>query len=300
MTAALLADEPTLVLDGQPIVAAATKLGTSSRDVMPYVNAVKAIPLGAQPIVIDGRESGRYDPLDKYPALRTALFAAQDHATRLADAATTLHEWAVLKQRHDFIETIIQSLEAVRGMIENVPDGTPVSTDVLEKIRRCMQHVSVGSMLTSMALQQTSDGVNAFASNVVTDHDTLARGPLEMGALISRIEEQTKSEAMKYILNPMSGGIGQVILKIGSAFIEPARNMQRVISTALASHEAIRGAAGALANAAESARLKQESAYDRFQRADAAGVSATLRKLRLETAATSWKQFLDFFKRSGL
>ena len=38
---------------------------------MDYVAAVRAIPMGEQPIVIDGREASRYDVLSKKPDLET-------------------------------------------------------------------------------------------------------------------------------------------------------------------------------------------------------------------------------------
>jgi hypothetical protein len=65
-------------------------------------------------------------------------------------------------------------------------------------------------------------------------------------------------------------------------------------------HEAMRGGAGALAIAAASALGKYEAASAAVSASEATNISNTIRKLNLTMAITSWKQFADFFNRSGL
>jgi hypothetical protein len=297
MTAALLADEASFAIDAQPIVAAAKELGTNSRAAMAYVDAVTAIPMGPQPFSIDGRVAGQYDPLAKHSGLKGALYLAQDHARSMAGAVTALHTWG--SGQSGLIGPILDTLENLRQMVDRMPEGVAVSAADLEKIREHVSRFSSYAFVVNMSMQQIRAGVQAFLSNVVADHDALASGPYALEASIGQIEDQTRNEALKY-MDPMSGGIGRIIIKIGAAFIAPARSTQAVISNALASHEAIRGAVNALATAAESARAKQEKAHDRVMRADAATISTTIRQARVATAITSWKQFDDFFKKSGL
>jgi hypothetical protein len=261
---------------------------------------VQAIPLGAQPIIVGGQKSGEYDPLAKYAGLKSAISSAQFHAQHIAGASTTLHAWGAGTSAAMVVTPIVNALEVIQGTVDRMPDNVPVSDGDLAKIRQQLMIVRQFSMIVNQSMQQIRGGVDAFLSHVVADHDALARGPYELAANIRQIEQQTSEAAMKYIINPMYAPIGNIIIQIGAQFVGAARNTQAVMSNALASHEAIRGAAGALATAAESARLKQEAAYDRAMKADAATISATLRQARVATALTSWKQFIDFFKRSGL
>ncbi|MEA2488824.1 MAG: hypothetical protein QOH21_616 [Acidobacteriota bacterium] len=297
MTAALLADEASFAIDAQPIVAAAKELGTNSRAVMAYVAAVTAIPMGPQPITIEGRVAGQYDPLAKHPGLKGSLYVAQDHARCMAGAVTTLHMWA--SGESGLIGPILETLESLRQMVDRMPEGVAVSTADLEKIHEHVARFSGYAFIVNLSMQQVHSGVQAYVSNVVADHDALTRGPDALEASIGQVEEQARNEALKY-MDPLSAGIGRIIIKIAAGVITAARSTQAVISNALAGHEAIRGAANALATAAQSARTKQEKANDRVVSADAATISTTIRQARLATAITSWKQFDEFFKKSGI
>ena len=170
----------------------------------------------------------------------------------------------------------------------------------MARAREQMQLAWVHTMMVSMGINQLAGGIKNFLSNIIIDHETLARGPLELIKVGQEIGKQISDEAMKYVLNPMSRGIGETMLQIGRAFIAATDRVGGVIGNALLGHEAMRGGATALATAASAAHAKYDAAANAFYRADSATMSTTLRKLQLTTSIQSWNQFAEFFERSGL
>lgn len=71
----LTVDPDSLAFDVAPMAAAARTIVTSRDPLRNYVAVVRAISLGEQPIVIDGREAARYDVLAKKPELKSALWS---------------------------------------------------------------------------------------------------------------------------------------------------------------------------------------------------------------------------------
>ena len=297
---ALLSSEAdSLAIDAASLGAAARAIANSSSPVMTYVQAVRAIPMGEQPLIVSGNVVGRYDVLSKRPELKSALYAAIRRGDEVAGHMSTLHGWAAGGAR-GIAGMVTPPLESLRSILAAVPAGGSMSTADVARAREQMQLAWVHTMMVSMGISQLGAGINNFLSNVIIDHETLARGPLELFKVGQEIGKQISDEAMKYVLNPMARGIGETMLQIGRAFIAATDRVGGVIGNAMLGHEAMRGGASALATAANTARAKYEAAANAFYRADSATMSITLRKLQLTTAIQSWNQFAEFFERSGL
>jgi hypothetical protein len=297
--ALLFAEPDSLAIDAASLGAAAKAIANSSGPVMTYVQAVRAIPMGEQPIIVSGNVAGHYDVLSKRPELKSALYAAIRRGDEIAGHMSTLHDWAAGGARK-IAGMVTPSLESLRAILASVPSGGTMSDSDVVRAREQMQIAWVNTMMVSMGINQIGSGINNFLSNIIVDHDTLARGPLELNKVGQEIGKQISDEAMKYVLNPMARGIGETILQIGRAFIATTDRVGGVIGNAMLGHEAMRGGASALATAATTARAKYEAAASAFYRADSATMSTTLRKLQLTTSIQSWNQFAEFFERSGL
>jgi hypothetical protein len=296
----MLGAEPqSLELDVAPMAVALRAIAGNSGPVMSYVAAVRAIPMGEQPIIIGGKVAGQYDVLSKRPELKAALYGAIRRADDIASHMDTLHNWAG-GGATQIVGLISPPLETVRSILATVPSGGAVSAADVPRIREQMQIATVHTWMVSMGMTQIGAGIHNFLSHIIVDHDTLAGGPLELGRVAQEVGQQISAEAMPYILNPLSAGIGETILQIGRAFIAAIDGVARVLRSAMVGHEAMRGGASALATFAGSARSKYEAASAAVSASDAATMSVTLRKLQLSTAIESWKQFAEFFKRSGL
>lgn len=300
MSATPLTAEPqSLELDFSPLGTAVRALGANSNPVMSYVNAVRAIPMGEQPMIIGGQVAGKYDPLAKRPELKAALYGVIHRAEEIAGHMSTLHGWAT-GGATQIIADIVPRLETVRTILAAIPPGGAVNDADRLRIREQMQLASIHTWMVSMGMTQIGTGMHNFLSHIGVDHDTLAGGPFELRKVSDEVGRQISADAMPYVLNPMARGIGETMLQIGRAFIAAIDHLAAVLGSALAGHEAMGGAASALATAATSARSKYEAASAAVAASDSATMSVTLRKLQLSAAIQSWKQFADFFTRSGL
>jgi hypothetical protein len=296
---ALAVEPSSLELDFAPLGSALLTLGASVSPLMSYVNAVRAIPMGEQPIILDGKVAGKYDALAKRPELKAALYGVIHRANEIAGHMDTLHIWAG-GGATKLIEEIVPPLEKVRAILAATPAGAAISAADQQTVREQMQRVSVFTMMAGMVMTQVGTGMHNFLSNIGVDHDTLAGGPYELRKVADELGKQISDEAMPYVLNPIYRGIGETMLQIGRVFIAAINHLSTVLGNALAGHEAMGGTASALAVAASSAHSKYEAAANAVAASDAATMSVTLRKLQLSAAIQSWKQFADFFTRSGL
>lgn len=296
----LLTTEPeSLGFDMAPMAAPVRTIVETRDPLMNYIKAVRAIPMGEQPIVIDGKVGSYYDVLAKKPQFRGALYEVVQHADLLASNMSTLHGWAT-GGAELIIGQINPALETVRSILAAVPSGGTISPADLQRIREQMQFATVNVMLLRMAMKQITGGIRDFLAHFIIDHDSLAAGPLELGRLKDEVGRQISEDAMPYVLNPVYQGIGQAMLQVGRVFLASIDLLAQVLVNARTGHEAMDGAASALGTAAATAWTKYDAAATAVYAADSATMSVTLRKLQLTTAIESWKQFAAFFSNSNL
>lgn len=296
---ALTPEPPSLAFDTATFGAALRTIASNREPLMRYVAAVRAIPLGEQPIVVRGEVVSRYDVLSKKPELKSALWNALHRANDLAGHMDTLHNWAA-GGANGAVEQITPLLDSIYKILAAVPASGSINPADLPRIRQEMQLVSVYVWMVRTPMQQIGAGIKTFLSNIFVDHDTFAAGPLELRKMKDEVGRQISDEAMPLVLKLETNGIGLAMLEVGRAFLATIDGLIQVLGNALVGHEAMQGAASAVGAAANTAWSKYEAAASAVWAADAAQMSITLRKLELTVAIESWKQFAAFFSKSNL
>jgi hypothetical protein len=292
-------DAGSLGFDSVALPAALRSIASSSAPIRTYAALMKAIPLGPQPIVIGGQSAGTFDPLAKRPELANALHVAQRNADNVLSYLDTLHAWAS-GAGADLLGNITKPLAAAKVILDKVPVGGSLSAADAAAISTHIHGAHVFIQLVTMAMGQIASGVKTFLNQLVTDHATLAGGPLDLASASQDVARQISDQAQKYVINPMTRGIGETMLQIGREFTAAADRTAAVIGTAMTGLEAMRTGASALAVAAATAVVKVDKAATAVASADSATLSAVLRRINLAPAIASWEQFDEFFKRSGL
>jgi hypothetical protein len=288
-------EDMSLAIDAPAIGAAALKVGTRNDGMRAYIAAIRAVPIGPQPMIIGGQKSGEYDPLAKQDAFKNALRSAQGGANEMAGRLDTLHLWATGGARR-LADEVIDPLQRVQDLVR----GDSVTAEQAQEIGRQMGTAYVHTMMLAMALAQAGQGVAAFLARLVQDHDTLSRGPLELRKVADDVRRNIAADAQPYLINPITAGIGKTYIDIGNAALSAIERLAGAIGRALEGHESMQAGASALGVAMVSARGKYEAAYNAAARASPADLPNVMRRFRLSTAITSWNQFADFFTRSGL
>ena len=188
----------------------------------------------------------------------------------------------------------------IRKILDAVPTGGKVSAADIPRIREQMQIVMVQVWLTRTAMTQISGGIHNFLTFYVSDHETFFRGPFELGRIKQEVGQQISADAMPLVTHPIYSGIGNAMLEVGRVFLNSIDKFSQVLGNALTGHEAMDGAASALAAAASNAWTKYDAVAASVFASDDATMSVTLRKIELATAIESWNQFATFFSESNL
>jgi hypothetical protein len=288
-------DPESLVIDVAAFADAALKMGTRNDGMRAYIAAMRAVPLGPQPVIIDGHQSGTYDPLAKHEAFRAALWGAKHAADGIASELDSLHNWATGGAK-ELAKTINTPLQRILDLVQ----GDSVSETQAKEIVTQMTTVWFYTNMLSAGLDTTSLNVTNFIKRMVVDHETLSRGPLELRAVADQVGRSISADAQPYLLNPFTAGIGNVYLAIGRALLSNIDRLAGSIGKALEGHEAMQAGATALGIAMASAKGKYNAAYNAATRSSVADLPTVMRRMRLSTAIASWNQFADFFSRSGL
>ena len=292
-------EPPSLAFDIGPMAAAAKTIRDTRDPLLNYVTVVRAISLGEQPIVVDGHEARRYDVLEKKPQLKSALWNAIRRTDDVVSSMSLLHSWAA-GGAVQAVGIINPALETVRSILNAVPAGGTVPAAELPRIREQMQMVTVYSWMARSGMNSITSGLHNFLSGIHVDHDIFATGPLELNRVKDEVGRQVSEAAMPYKLNPITAGIGEAMLQVGRTLLSAIDRLSQNLGNALAGHEAMQGAASALATASTTAWTKYDAASTAVYAADSTTMSVTLRKLQLTTAIESWKQFAKFFSESNL
>lgn len=293
------ADTPSLAFDSAPAAAGARQFVNSRASVVAYINAITAVPLGAQPIVLSGQQVGTYDPLAKQEPLRKALVQAKSNADGVASVLAHLHGLAGGHIR-TLDEWVLKPLTAVRDLLAPLPaDGSLTPSQSQE----AQTQITMAFMMVKIFMPQFTDvrdRIHYFLTQLGPDHDTLASGPTAVNDAMARVESDARAAGMPYVLNPMTAPIGNMIFNIGGQFLGHLRVLAAALTRALEGHEAMRGGISALGVLGETIVVKYASGERALTKAtDPKERTIALRRMDLNTAVRSWEQFRDFILNSG-
>ncbi|HVG23854.1 MAG TPA: hypothetical protein VND45_06850 [Thermoanaerobaculia bacterium] len=294
----LLLAEDALAFDFAPAAAGARTFVGSRSSVMAYVAAIRAVPLGAQPLQREG-VTASFDPLEQDPAMAQALSRAQWNANQVVGHLDTLHRWSSGSVR-ELAAEVLKPIVAMRDAIAAVPSGGTLSPEADRDTLMNMMMARVWTSQIAAGVDLVRRGLHSFLTNLRDDHDTLASGSIAIGAIRSRIQQHTSEVAQRYILGPeFMRWAGALVLDIGRARLEALAGVENAIVRALEGHQGMRGGMDAFASGAESIGAKYAAAQGALASADAPTRSMALRKYDFNRAIRSWEDFRDFILQAG-
>lgn len=291
------AEPESLAFDVAPLGAALKRLGSTKDPILKYIAKVRTIPMGQQPVKVDGIEVARYDVLAKKPQLKSALHEAIYHVNDVDGHLVALHNWAN-GGATQMVGNIVPPLQSIQSILKT--SGSKISAADVQRIKEQMAITATHIQIVKWALTTVTHGMERFISNLTADHDTFASGPYELHSVYIELGTQISEDARPYVLNPLSRGIGEAMLQVGRSFLASIEHLGQNLVDALAVHEAMGLAASALATACNTAFVKYEAGANAIARATPETMSATGMKLQIGTAITSWNQFAQFFSESDL
>ena len=293
----LLADDA-LAFDFAAAGAGAKTFVSSRTSVMTYVSAIRAVPLGPQPIQREGITAS-FDPLEQNPAMANALAKAQRNTNDVVSHLDTLHGWASGSARQ-LAGEVIKPITAMRDAIAAVPAGGTLSPEADGIVIQNMFMARLWTQNIASAVSLIRRDIRTFLTQLRDDHDTLAGGPTAIATIRAAVQHHTSEVAQRYVVGPeWTKWIGQIVLEIGRARVEALAGLETAIAKALQGHEGMLGGIDAFASGAESIHAKYAAADSALTSADRPSRSNALRKYDFNRAIRSWEDFRDFILQSG-
>jgi hypothetical protein len=288
----------TLAFDFTAAAAGAQQFVSSRASVYAYIDAIRAVAVGPQPIVIGGQPSGTFDPLQNLPDVASGVHAAKYHADAVAQQLDFLHGWA---QGHirGAVDLVLGPVKTMRDIFVAVPSGGTLTEEQIGQIGGQMYAAKFMTGMLASTARQTRQGIQDFLTQLPNDHKALSDGPYALARVRGKIESDFRDLAMKYIFNPVTAGIGNVILQIGGQFLKSVDKLSGTLSTALQGHEAMRSGIGAFATGIEAVMDKYVLGEKALYKADRETATVALRRFDLNRAVSSWEQLRDFVLNSG-
>ena len=288
-----------LLLDLEAVRAGTETYLKSRAPLLGYLQALRGIHLGAQPIVVDGQESGSFDPLAKKPELARQLALAQSNGRELAGFLDTLHGWKSGGMA-GAVAPILPELEKARDLLAAIPSGAQPSPEVATALQAAIYKASMQSWVIGFAARQVRDGVIRFLGELQNDYRALSTGDTALSEITRQVEADVQDAAQRYLLNPITAPIGRIIAQIGAQLLGQLHHLSSELHGALSGNLEMRGGISALATAVESLVAKYQAAQNAVSRAGTAELPNVLRKLEPGKAITSWQDFLRFLEQSAL
>jgi hypothetical protein len=286
-----------LVVDLGEAVAGARLYVDSRAPVLAYLDAMRAVKLGARPIAAGGGTAS-YDPLEKRPAAARLLYATQEHAERLGVYLGTLHGWAGGGMK-EWVGLVVAQVEVLRDVLGAIPDGAAASESQARQIGEAAGLAEIYTRLIGQAARTIREGVKDFLGHLIADHQALAGGETAVAALADQVAADARDAALK-LIGPLDQGLAKGVLEIGAALYGELNRLGQQLDQALVGHSQIGGGVSAIANAVETIFGKYAAAQRAVARAGAADLPAVVRRLEPVKAIRFWQDFLRFLANSAL
>lgn len=298
MSSSVPAPSDSLAIDFTAASQGARQFVSSRTSVVAYITAIRAVPVGPQPISSGGQQTTPFNPLQNLPDVEKGLRTAKWNADKVAEELDFLHRWAQGGIR-GAVEMVLKPVVTMRDIFQTVPRGGTLTEKQSQDISTQMYMAKFMSGMLASSARGVQGRIGEFLEQLPNDHAVLANGPHAVANVRADIQREFTETGMKLLLNPVTAGIGNAIMEIGGQFLGHLDNLSGALGSALQGHEGMRGGIDAFTVGIQAVFDKYSAGEQALAGADAAGRTATIRRLNLTTAVDSLEQLKDFVLKSG-
>ena len=279
---------------------AVTTLTTTQRVLFPYADLFFRLPLGPQPLVVDGQKVGEFDPLQDYPQLAENLQNAQSHVfTYARSVVQVLHVWAIegLPGFNDTFQTQAQVVTAVLDAVGANGSATPAQR---QTVTGALAAIANGLAQGEAVIQSARQNLIIFQNQLTVDHDALTASDTALGTIIPQFQQQIADDAIKFI--GMIGGqaLAMLVEQIGGQEFDQLTSLAAVVGDVVVAGENLEIGLSAFANLVATLSAKYAAVITQVTQAETAQFASELQALDVQVAALAWSQLTDFVVQSGL
>lgn len=279
--------------------AAASNLVDFQNGLMPYLTAVITIPLGPQPLTIDGQPAGTYDPLSGYPGLEQSLREAQGHCWAFdANVSQPLHLWAVYTVP-DYNDQFQAQTQTVLDVIAQL-GGSPPTPAQRQTVQAALAALSSGLADSRARLTQAQTNLPVFLDQVTADHQTFTVGEDALGELIPRVQQDIDNDIIQYSMGFGGAAIADLVGQIGGQMIGYLNKLDGAVGEAKVESEQAGAAMSALMTGVDTLGTKYDAVAAQVAAAGDEEFGSVLQQLDIQVARTDWQQLTDFLQSCGL
>lgn len=267
--------------------------------VTPYALALIELQLGPQPIMLDNREVGTYDPLSSQPALEGALRASRSHCLDFAsNVSQPLHVWA-MQTIPEYAGQFQTQAASILNVIARISPGAAPTAAQRQAVQAALQSLADGLALVGAPLAGIESALRTFLDQLGGDHCALAEGSNALAPILEQLKENTEADIEQYALQLGGQGAVGVLEQIAAQTYGQLTNLSDNVGRAAADGAQVGQAMSQLQNGVTTLQGKYAAVVTQVGAAGDDSFAVVLQQLDVQNAESAWRQLSDFISQSG-
>jgi len=256
-----------------------------------YSTSLDKISDGEIRINEDGMDTRLPSPFKDAPATAAAVRRAKERAPTYGRGNLPAVMW--MASTVSFSTLFANS----SGVIQKVYDAVPASGPTPEQRTEVMRYFDA---LTStlgegkQLLVKAETGFLAVLPLLREDQKELSAAAAGMNQSIAKLEETVRDTALKYALNPLTAGLANIMIKVGSRHTDYLRRTRETVAHAADHCDRAANDLAILAGHALTLIGKYQGVGNSLKAAQGAAFKEFIGELQLQVALKTWKSFGDY------
>ncbi len=284
---------------------AISAVASSVAAIVPYVNAMAALPLGAKPIVVDGQTVGNWDPLSNIPGLENALQAAQQHCSTFETyVLSVLHGFPALlavATGNNNGPGILYDLSTILNVLAQlVQSNAPPTAAQRQTVGKALQDLLQLVCPLAEYLAMIPGPTTTFVNQLSGDIQTLRQGSLSVSAAITHVQQSYENAVTQYAGAPGGSAIVAILETITQQTLGPLQAIEAGITAAASAEQPMVGALGKFQDIFTALGSDYSTTIQVIIAASDAQFASALQELDVQDAQSYWQNASAFATANGL
>ena len=273
---------------------ALTAVSAAMTPVNAFVEAMTSLPLGPQPLVVNGQLVGTFDPLSPTPQLDAALQTAQQDCEfqsltgDVAGFAMAMDIAAPVFRSH--LGTMLRILDQL------VQSGATPTSAQMQQVQDAMQNVSDAVQLIGLSTSGMQESATDFLPQVTAAEQALNQGSADLENSIGQVRQFVENTVAQYAGTPAA----EIVGAIGAQMLHQLRGLSAGLGDAAGRVPAATRALGKLEDLFGDIARYYDTLAGKLQDASASQLVPYLQQADLQLAQTFWDDLVRFVAGTGI
>ncbi len=261
------------------------------RGVASYASSLNNISDGEVRINQDGMNTLLPSPFKDLPATAAAVRRARGRASAYGQGNFAAVMW--MASTGAFSTLFANAADVIQKVYDAIPASGPTPeqrTEVVLYFDSLTHSLEEGKKW----LVTAETGFLAALPILREDQQALSAGAAGMNQAIAKLEETVRDTALKYAISPMTAGLANIVIKVGSLHIGHLRQTRDTVAQAADHCDRAVNDVAVIAGHALVLIGKYQGVGSALKEAKGAAFKEFIGEIRLDVARKMWKSFGDY------